>query len=323
MKYWPTILKKLLQVSYAETNLDARGFDWDQLLVKTYLEKIACTFLDGYHSALGNAMDANLINNLDKHSDLTRGFAFEGAAMGCVITDALTPFSRHSKFNDLLRSDAGNKHIYMLHIGIGWALARLPGKIESKIEKYDPLLKWLIVDGLGFHQAYFHTDRFVKNTKLPDVSLSSRHIFYQGIGRCLWFVEGTNPERIAARINSFPLEYAGDLWSGIGLASAYAGGVEKDVIEKIKNYSHQYIFNLAQGCAFAAKARVRACNLVPHTNMACLVYTGKNANEAASITDDCFNTITLAESKTSQGYELWRSRISRKFSELNLEIARA
>jgi hypothetical protein len=44
----------------------------------------------------------------------------------------------------------------MVHIGAGWTLARLFGRAEHYLATKDSLLRWLVVDGYGFHEGYFH-----------------------------------------------------------------------------------------------------------------------------------------------------------------------
>jgi len=47
-----------------------------------------------------------------------RGFAYEGAAMALALRDAIVPAS--SRLTGFM-AGAGKQHIYMLHVGAGWA----------------------------------------------------------------------------------------------------------------------------------------------------------------------------------------------------------
>ncbi len=127
----------------------------------------------------------------------------------------------------------------MTYVGIGWLLARLPGGIQgylrrlqqvgakglSPLQKLDPLLGWLAIDGYGFHQGYFHWRKYIQGI-LPPKNLSgySCRVFDQGLGRSLWFVKGANIHAIEEAIAQFQPQRRADLWSGIGLACGYAGG---------------------------------------------------------------------------------------------------
>jgi hypothetical protein len=53
----------------------------------------------------------------------------------------------------------------MAHVGIGWAIARLPWlrrRIEQPLNRLDSLLRWLAVDGYGFHEGYFYWPDYVE-----------------------------------------------------------------------------------------------------------------------------------------------------------------
>ncbi len=72
------------------------------------------------------------------------------------------------------------------------------------IAKLDPLLGWLVVDGFGFHEGYFHWRRQLDPAAVrPPLSLYGKKAFDQGLGRSLWFVEGTDIHRISSRIARF------------------------------------------------------------------------------------------------------------------------
>ncbi len=296
-----------------------RGFPCDNPSVQKHLEKVGHSFLIGYNNCLSNADVNNLQSKLEQVEKEYKGFSYEGAAMGYAMLDAIS-FS-HKMFPAFAQS-AGQKHIYMLHVGAGWAYAKLPfGNVEKKMEKFDPLLKWLVMDGYGFCKAYFETKKYVYNATPPTLSNAGKHVFYQGLGRSLWFVEGTDPKRIVNRINNFSKEFTADLWSGVGLASAYAGGVEKSVIEQMKQLGEKYILNLGQGASFAAAARIHAGNLMPHTDMACMIYCGINANTASEITEASRKEIEQHNHHQVSAYESWRSKINQHLAEaLNKKI---
>jgi len=72
-----------------------------------------------------------------------------------------------------------------------------------------------------------------------------------------------------------------DLWSGIGLACAYAGACDERGLTEVFGAAEEFQPDLAQGAAFAAKARLRAGNLVPHTEHACQAFCNMSARDAA------------------------------------------
>ncbi len=280
---------------------------------KIYLEQIGAKFLDGYHQAI---LNSNSKKNSEEAKDIPekfQGFYYEGAAMACSILDGISLF-RKNRFESLINHPAGNKHIYMLHVGAGWAFARLPVSIEKKIQQYDPVLRWLMVDGYGFHQAYFKTKKYVLQMQLPRQLKEpySLKAFYQGVGRCLWFVDCAVPEKVAERITGFPGKYHGDLWSGVGLAAAYAGGICEDELVQLKKLSGFFSQHLSQGAVFAAKARERAGIITPYNQLACKIICGITVDEAASIADRYYAQIPENLS-SSEKYEWWRQSIRNVF----------
>jgi len=304
-------MTELLKVSYDEVKVDVRGFYSKSLLDNQHLESIGSSFLDGYHDSLTSKSLTSLCKTLDQKENIYSGFAYEGAAMGLVITDFFR-FKSNRRFYHFLQNE-GSHHAYMLHVGAGWAYAKLPLNIEKVTLKYDPLLRWLIIDGYGFHQAYFKTRQYVYEKKKPKLSPVATPIFYQGVGRCLWFIEGTSVRRITDRIKTFPVAYHPDLWAGIGLAAVYAGVVEAYELKQLKQLSGEYEAHLMQGAAFAAKARQRAENVLAYTEMAVKILTGLDLNEAALITDEALAQISTSKIEKTE-YETWRMLIRDKLS---------
>ena len=274
----------LLGIAPAETTFARRGFAPCAEPVQARLERVGATFLRGYHSALYDDRPEVLSIELDRIDPEMRGFAYEGAAMVLALLDRLSPW-RKSRVKTFL-AGAGAAHAYMVHVGVGWAFARVGRRIERWLERRDPLLRWLVVDGYGFHEGYFHGPRAIDDQVCPRRLVGyARRAFDQGLGRSLWFVRGADADRIQGTIGDFAPERRADLWSGIGLASAYAGGVDRTSLEAVFAATGDHAPALAQGAAFAAKARQRAGNLTAHTRMATDVYTGLDAEQAAELTD--------------------------------------
>ena len=296
----------MFSISPQEASVARRGFHtWDEgQRLKT--EKVGTTFLEGYHSAIEEPHIEQLVLRLNAVEGEYRGFAFEGAGMGLAILDLLTPWNR-GRIDSFLSGSAA-AHIYMVHVGIGWAFARIPFGMKSSFKRLDPLLRWLAIDGYGFHQGYFHWPRYVRERKRPERFKGySARAFDQGIGRSLWFVEGADVNRIAATVSTFDTARHPDLWSGIGLACAYAGSLDRQRIETLRDSAGPHKSNLAQGAAFAAKARQRAGNPANHTELACQVLCRASADAAARITDLTLERLPCDEEVPA--YEIWRRRI--------------
>ena len=303
-------LRRLFGISPRETTFARRRFQGGGPEVRHRLESIGSTFLQGYHAALEEGRLESLALRLGSVEPELRGFAFEGAAMGLALLDFLTPWRAH-RLRTFLEAP-GAAHSYMIHVGAGWLPARLGLGVDRIMKPLDPLLKWLVVDGYGFHEGYFRQDRSVIRQVVPFTFAGySRRVFDQGLGRSLWFLKGAEVDLISATIAAFAPSRRADLWSGIGLACSYAGGTDRATIKALLIASESHRGNLAQGAAFAAKARARAGNPAPHTEDACRVLCAMSADEAAALTDDCLDG--LVDEGDVSAYEVWRGRIRERF----------
>jgi len=293
-------------LSSNEASFKKRGFNKTEHRTQAHLESIGETFIKGYNTALTTTDLENLKDTLDKLDPAICGFGYEGAAMALSLMDRIT-FSHNTRFNNFLHGP-GKTHKYMLHVGAGWAMARLPWGAKQHLESLDPLLCWLALDGYGFHEGYFHWKKYITQKRHPrQFKNYALRAFDQGLGRSLWFVKGAQPIIVAETIRHFEESRQSDLWSGIGLASTYAGGVSIEDIRYIKNAAGHFQKSLMQGASFAAKARQLAKNMTVHTEMACMVYMGISASQAASLCD--IAEIDLPQDENEPAYEIWRQRI--------------
>jgi len=303
------LTKRLLSIPLEETRVSRRGFHVRDPALAPRLETIGQTFLAGYHAGLDDAGPRGLARELNSIPAELQGFAFEGAGMALTLLDNLFPLNRR-RFQGFLETE-GSPHVYLLYVGAGWAMARLPWlrwRTSAFLSTLDPLLGWLAMDGYGFHQGYFYWPRFMLRHELPnDLPPYACCAFDQGLGRSLWFVDGADVAQIPVTIAGFSETRHADLWSGVGLACAYAGGVSESHIEALRESAGIYADHLAQGAAFAAAARFRAGNLAAHTELACRVLCGLSAESAACATDAALKNLPVDRGEPA--YEIWRHRI--------------
>ncbi len=312
-------LSRVRQISFGispnEALFSRRGFLPGAPAVQNHLETAGKAFIDGYNCALAEPQTEQLVQLLNQFDAMYRGFAFEGAAMALALLDLVTPWNRR-RFQQLIDSPHGDAHLYLLYVGAGWGVARIPWArrdYERTIQRYDPLYRWLALDGFGFHQGFFYARKYVDEQAVwPRLSTHAARVFDQGLGRSMWFSHGGDPVRLATTIAAFPTSRRADLWSGVGLGASYAGGVEHNSLDELRDRAGGYGTHLAQGAAFAAKARLRAGNLVPHTEMACEVFCRLSAAEAAAVTDDCLND--LPADGEEPAYQVWRIRIHERLA---------
>ncbi|HEU5160191.1 MAG TPA: DUF1702 family protein [Streptosporangiaceae bacterium] len=318
------IRKRLLTPDLSEVTFQKRGFHERDRAVREKLEHVGRQFLTGFGHAMASRDVDEAGRLLDAVERPYRGFAYEGAAMAYAISGAMIPGKRRH-LHEFAAGPAA-PHVYMVHVGIGWAMARLPRLLWGRILLPDPLLRWLAFDGYGFHQAYFATRAYVDEGRAPtvrapwpDPSGYTPRAVDQGIGRALWFVCGADVERLGVVIDGFAPARRGDLWSGAGLAATYAGGVGADDLDLLVKLATGYRRELAQGSAFAAKARLLADLVLPHTGEATRVLCGLSVEDAARLTDEAL--IDLPAS-TLPAFEVWRRRIQANFDGLEDETRR-
>jgi hypothetical protein len=314
---WRALRRKLITPSTSNTSLEVRGFHVKNEAAQELLETIGSTFLNGYAIAAEARTPAEAAVRLDAIPRQFRGFAYEGATMALAVLDGL-PLGAPRRVERFL-AGPGDPHIYMGYVGVGWAMARVPRFRWNALYAEDPLLRWLILDGYGFHQAYFKTNQYVHG-QFQDPQFpwpNNQHNWYanrvidQGIGRAMWFVGGTDPDRVAAMIDKFADDRRSDLYSGTGLAATYAGGVNEAELQQLWRLAGEHRSSLAQGCVFGASARVRAGLVIPHTELATRVFCGLSAAEASAVADEA--RLNLDGSSQWPNYEVWRQRIANKF----------
>ncbi|MFI5621322.1 DUF1702 family protein [Streptomyces sp. NPDC051567] len=312
--------RRVLTPPVSETTMEVRGFHVKSPEAKTRLEHIGEVFLRGYAFAVEAGSAAEAEELLETVPRDMRGFAYEGAGMGAVVHDSLPGHS--GRLTGLLAGE-GRHHDYMIYVGVGWAMARLPRFLWPDISRTDPLLRWLALDGYGFHQAYFKTGAYVRTPAAEHpFRWNGGHDYYtpnaidQGIGRALWFVGGTDPEVVAGLIASYPSHRHGDLYAGAGLACAYAGSATEVELTRFVAGAGEHRWALAQGSAFAIEARIKAGTVIDHTHLAARVVCGTTAEEAASV---CTGLRPSTDGQgSSPAYESWRRDVAAELASLSL-----
>ncbi|MFB9927066.1 DUF1702 family protein [Amycolatopsis halotolerans] len=301
----PGILARALRQDLSQADFGLRRFRLRPGPARGVLESAGRAFLTGLNASIEPDSEA-LGQQVAALEPESRGFAFEGAGMGCALLDVLLPL-RRARVAALVHGPAAD-YPHLVHVGVGWAHARLRLR-PFRSTATDPLLRWLAWDGYGFHQGFFHTDRVVGRHRVePGLGPGPRQIRDQGLGRALWFCECADPDGVALRIAEFPAARRADLWSGIGLAATYAGGADAAELARLADLSGTFRAHLAQGCAFACAAR-RVSGIVPaHTDKAAEVLAGASTDVAADWTDQALGQLT-PDPSTLAHYQRWRADI--------------
>jgi hypothetical protein len=172
-----------------------------------------------------------------------------------------------------------------------------------------------VLDGYGFHQAYFKTEKYVRQQyQDQDFPWPGREYrgyalraMDQGIGRALWFIHGGEVHAVATAVERFAPQRRADLWSGVGLAATFAGGASATALEYLAQAAGEHGGHLAVGSVFAAKARDHAGFVPSHSADAVEVLTGRTVAAAVEIADR--TTVPHTGPESVPQYEVWRERI--------------
>ncbi|MDX3190811.1 DUF1702 family protein [Streptomyces sp. MN03-5084-2B] len=313
--------KRFLAPSLGSVGFAERGFPVTHTDATARLEAVPQAVVCGFEWAIEGAPLWEIERRLALIEPEQRGFAYEGATMGYTILDAM-PGGGRDRTRELLEGPA-RPYIFLTYIGIGFAMARLPRPLWKNIlpeltgVAYHPTMSWLAVDGYGFDRAYFDTEKWVGEQAEPvPYPWAGRpeyfsRAFDQGVGRALWFINGGNPAAAAAAVGRFAEHRRADLWSGVGLASTFAGGSDQRGLAVLRRAAGEYHDQLALGVVFAVKARTYASYVPAHTHLAAEVLTGLSVQALREISDR--TEAAGGDDGDLPMYEVWRARIRAEF----------
>lgn len=305
---------RMLAPSLASVSFAGRGFPVEPTPATARLELIPQSVVCGFEWGAADRSQATLVRRLDMVEPELRGFAYEGAVMALTISDTI----HGSRTRELMLGPA-QPHVFLSYIGIGFAMARLPRFLWRKVlpdlsgAPYYPVMSWLAVDGYAFDRAYFDTRRWVERQYVPppypwlgDAEYFPRAVD-QGVGRALWFIHGARSAAVAAAVERFAEHRRADLWSGVGLAAAMAGGCRADELADLASLCGPHSPQLALGAVFAVNARLHAGYVPEHTAQAVDLLAGMTPESALLLAAE--TAVGEAEAAPGQAYELWRRRI--------------
>lgn len=299
------LVGNLLRLKPEEAAFWRRGFVVSDPGTQLALEAIGRTFIGGFNAAVSACDVHNVLDHVESVPASDQGFAAEGAAMGAAVADAL--LLKRQLLAACLEALAG-RFTYLTHVGVGWALARVPWRRKPLLSQLDPIHSWLAFDGLGFHDTYFHHRRALAGWRRVRSGYSCR-AYDQGVGRAIWFAMGGDVAAAARTISSLPSTRQSDLWAGLGLAMAYAGPVCANKIAAAAAAAGPRREHYAQGTAFACAARSLAGHVPTHTDLAARIVWGTGADELARLVHQARERLPAADDDQPR-YEMWRRSVA-------------
>lgn len=321
----PTILGSLrsllLAPSLAKVTFGGRGFPVTRSEATQRLEAIPQAVVCGFEWGINARGRWEVERRLAMVDPELRGFAYEGATMAFTVLDAMGG-GRGGRTRDLMLGP-GRPHIFLTYIGVGFAMARLPRPLWRKVvpdlsgSAYYPAMSWLAVDGYGFDRAYFDTRRWVEEQRVPAPYPWEGSPDYfpraldQGVGRALWFIHGAQVADVATAVARFADHRRADLWSGVGLAAAFAGGCDPAALAALRREAGVHRPELAQGVVFATKARDHSGFVPPHTETAAAALADLSVEAAVALADA--TAVDAGGSGAVPPYELWRRAVRAHF----------
>lgn len=291
-----------------------RGFyEWRE--GPSIVPPVGRSFLDGFRIGMRGAGATEAVRQLMQVPREWQGFAAEGAGMSVAIRSAVEPWHRN-EFHRLV-SVSGGRHTYMMHVGLGWALARLPRPLWPDLSKFDPAVGQLILDGYGFHEIFFNTAKTLRQHTVefdfdawPGPVQDAQQQLMQGVGRGMWFVAGGSPQLLHEIFEGFDPKFHSSLWAGTGLAATYAGGRGPEGLNEVLERAGEHAGWVRQGCAFAVDARHRANTTNDHTRLAAHILCGLTVERIVEITTSHRPEPQRVDSGDWGAYEEWRARIA-------------
>lgn len=310
------LLKPFFKLSADEfPKLAADRYGQNDDMDETWLqfEPVARHLVGGFQTTLDDDRFSVLVSRLDSTDREFRGVAYEGAGMGLMLLDSLGPWKKRLQ---AFIAGPGAAYDWLLYIGAGLVLPRVPQRPERFLARLDPFLRWFVMDGYGFYEGFFSGKRSIDEHVIPARIAGTGYgirAFDHGLGRAIWFSTGANAERIVSTIGTFPESRQADLWGGIGLACAYAAGVvDREALKHLRTASGIYRPHLAAGAAVAAKFRMQTGGVAAHTDLACEVLCGLSSGMVAQLADiACKN---LSADGAEPAYEIWRQRLADQFA---------
>jgi len=218
------------------------------------MELIQSIFREVQDSFDENKSVGKLVASLDGYNVEFRSIAYESASMCIAIDD-------YEKYNELkfwfsFLNQNQEKHATQIHIGLGWALAQKEINPEPLLKKFEPMMRYRVLDGYGYYEGIFRRRKSILNQQKPDfIDKTAASAYDQGLGRSIWYLNNGDITLAKNMIQKFPAERHADFWRGLGIAITYVGGCDEKYLQEIFTAAENYQPNLAAGAMMGFVSR--------------------------------------------------------------------
>jgi enediyne biosynthesis protein E3 len=307
----PGMLRKpFMGLAYEEMDFTSRGYHLGAPPVRERLERVAKALLFGYNMTIeDSALDRALLR-LELIERELRGLAFEGVAMALTVLDIFTPWQGARRLRALCERAPAFSHMGLLGAGMALGVFRHP--FHKLVARMDPLFGWTIVDGFGFFYGLLRTESTVRRQRKPKACHGfAGRMFDAGVGRSLWFVECGDPGRVVQTLQSFPEERHHDMWSGVGVAVTFAGGLDRAGLEFLVERAGSHRAAMARGCAYASFLRHGAGISAPHVDLAASVIWQRPSMAVSEVFEEVRQQAAAAPADSTPAWGLLLEQLER------------
>jgi len=238
--------------------------------VYTRMEYIQNVFLSTQDYMRGVSGLEEVVTFLDTEPLEYRSVAYESASMEVGLRD-LSRGNGMQTWHEFYRRSK-KLHAFHVEIGLGWAFGKTATSPDLWLSSIDPLMRWMVFDGVGYYFGLYRGRRTVKNQEVPAfVADEDTPGFDQGLGRRLWYIAKGDVEEVTRLISSFPRIRQPALWRGTGIACGYVGGTNEAALGQLVDAAAGFRSSLETGIALAAMSRQASGSITEDIEMACKV----------------------------------------------------
>lgn len=250
-----------------------------QEVIAERMKKISTIFQQSAQAADEELDNEPLLFSLGNTDSEFRSVAYEASAMSRAILD----FSENEKLDHWTAFlQQSPQHATQIHIGLGWAFSQKKVSPSSFFSTISPMMLPRVLDGLGYSDASFRQRVVIQNKIVPE-EFNNKILkgYDQGVGRALWYIAKGNPAQLSKLIVTFPEERKSDLWRGVGIAVAYVGGFDKELLDELLTQAASFFDDFKIGIILATSSRARAETVTDFTELACQYWFGNSAKNMA------------------------------------------